>query len=109
MRSKQQGIDYQADIYFREEDAGSGLHVATHAGPESWHPEPSATQVEVTTSQHGNPSLRRDGIRIAFACENCTTLPDLTIVQHKGATQLQWEYESPFPQMTEQTRPVETV
>ena len=70
--------------------------------------KPSATQVEVTTSQHGNPSMRRDGIRIAFVCENCTTLPELIIVQHKDATQLQWEYESPLPQMTEQTRHVAT-
>jgi hypothetical protein len=38
-----------------------------------------------------NPSERRDGILIAFECEHCEADPHLTIVQHKGATYLEWQ------------------
>jgi hypothetical protein len=37
-----------------------------------------------------NPSDRRDGILIAFECEHCEADPHLTIVQHKGATYIEW-------------------
>lgn len=33
-----------------------------------------------------NPSARRGGIRVVFACEGCAALSDLTIAQHKGRT-----------------------
>ena len=38
-----------------------------------------------------NPSSRRDGIRIAFNCENRDAFPSLIIVQHKGQTIVSWE------------------
>lgn len=34
----------------------------------------------------GNPSSRRDGIRINFECEMCPTKSALEILQHKGST-----------------------
>ena len=39
----------------------------------------------------GNPSSRRDGLRIAFWCENCDANPELVVSQHKGNTSLYWE------------------
>ena len=44
----------------------------------------------------GNPSGRRDGLRISFWCETCdegTKIPDLCIVQHKGTTYIYWDEE----------------
>ena len=38
----------------------------------------------------GNPSARRDGIVIEFSCENCSVIPRLAIVQHKGTTYFEW-------------------
>jgi uncharacterized C2H2 Zn-finger protein len=43
-----------------------------------------------------NPSLRRDGVVIEFACENCGEGKgiELTIAQHKGQTQIGWRWRS---------------
>jgi hypothetical protein len=38
----------------------------------------------------GNPSSRRDGVVIEFACEQCGDGPSLTIAQHKGDTLIAW-------------------
>jgi len=37
-----------------------------------------------------NPSSRRDALAIRFWCEGCDDHVELTIVQHKGQTCLQW-------------------
>jgi hypothetical protein len=43
-----------------------------------------------------NPSLRRHGISISFWCEHCNPgvdgLVHLKIAQHKGASQIWWEF-----------------
>lgn len=39
-----------------------------------------------------NPSRRRDGIRIAFACEGCTAHVELIVSQHKGNTEVYMEH-----------------
>lgn len=44
------------------------------------------------SSESGNPSGRRDGIAIALSCENCGPDIELTIVQHKGCTELAWRF-----------------
>jgi hypothetical protein len=36
------------------------------------------------------PSSRRDGLAIAFWCELCPALSELTVAQHKGITVLEW-------------------
>jgi len=51
----------------------------------------------VDSSQCANPSSRRQGLRIEFDCENChsrepNTFIALTISQHKGFTELSWEF-----------------
>ena len=37
-----------------------------------------------------NPSSRRHGVAIRFECENCDTVSELTLAQHKGCTHLEW-------------------
>ncbi len=69
-------------VYQRShEDSDAGLHVAVH-GYQS---------VEVTASMVGNPSTRRDGIRIRLSCENCPAQLSLVLIQHKGVTSIAWE------------------
>ena len=36
----------------------------------------------------GNPSLRRDGLRVWLNCEGCNYLTTFEIAQHKGETQI---------------------
>ncbi len=56
------------------------------------------TEIALVDSENsGNPSGRRQGLRIEFECENChsrdpETKIQLTIAQHKGATMLSWEF-----------------
>jgi len=40
------------------------------------------------------PSPRRDGIKIAFWCEICTSYSVMLIYQHKGRTFKEWEEKS---------------
>lgn len=49
-------------------------------------------QATLTVDQNaeGNPSSRRDGIRIGFTCEECGWVPTLAIEQHKGSTYISW-------------------
>ncbi len=71
------------DTYFRhKEDSAVGLAVTS---------ESQFTTVE--NGQIGNPSPRRDGIRIKFWCENCDATPSMVIVQHKGSTYVGFEPE----------------
>lgn len=61
------------DVFDRQEDATKGLHVHVHAG-----------QAAIDTDLTGNPSARRDGIKITFWCELCGGSSSLSIAQHKG-------------------------
>jgi hypothetical protein len=42
------------------------------------------------SGQVGNPSGRRHGLAIAFACEGCGDDLELTVAQHKGKTLFAW-------------------
>ena len=46
---------------------------------------------QMQSANCGNPSLRRDGLRIAFTCELCDEVQDLCIAQHKGTTFMHWD------------------
>jgi hypothetical protein len=46
--------------------------------------------VEQIPNATDNPSNRRNGIAIGFTCENCDLNAELTIVQHKGVTHVEW-------------------
>lgn len=57
----------------------------------------AATMQVVSSDGSGNPSERRHGLTIQFECEQCGgNSPDhtieLTIAQHKGATQMAWRF-----------------
>lgn len=41
-------------------------------------------------AEHGNPSGRRNGIRIYFLCESCPHISVLAIYQHKGTEYMTW-------------------
>lgn len=69
---------HKVEVFERDaEDASTGRRVTVEA-----------YQVSVTGDMTGNPSARRDGMRVAFWCETCSALSELTIVQHKGTTYL---------------------
>jgi hypothetical protein len=50
----------------------------------------------VPSEYSGNPSSRRGGLCISFACEACKGIDDnvleLTISLHKGTTEIGWRY-----------------
>ena len=66
------------EIFERSEDAETGLHVRA-----------TRDDVAVSTDISGNPSLRRQGMSIGFACEGGCSLI-LNIYQHKGCTYVSW-------------------
>jgi hypothetical protein len=68
------------DVYEREkEDAEKGLHVSVERG-----------SAVIDQNLSGNPSSRRDGLRIEFGCEGCSARLVLTIAQSKGQTWLEF-------------------
>jgi hypothetical protein len=79
------------EIFNRGEDKTTGLHLIVLA--DSLQMDPDVVD--------GNPSGRRQGMRILFSCEHCEgvawekgeSAPQmwLTISQHKGNTYVQWE------------------
>ena len=72
----------RAEVFFRSEDCEQGIYAGI-----SGEAEMCMTQ----SSQKGNPSPRRDGIRVWFTCEHCPKHSSLAIIQHKGDTQMYWE------------------
>jgi hypothetical protein len=52
---------------------------------------------EVLSSKSGNPSDRRDGLRIHFYCEFCGNGLTLNLAQDKGQTHMFWIAELPAP------------
>ena len=72
----------QVTVFDRNEDA-EVTAVTTVAGG-------LAATYLLPSGQAGNPSSRRHGLAIAFACEVCGDDLELTIAQHKGATWFAW-------------------
>lgn len=72
-------------VYERdEEDADTGRTVSI--------------QRDVTVADgemDGNPSGRRNGLKINFWCEHCIHTVTLKLAQHQGATLLEWDVEGP--------------
>ena len=50
------------------------------------------TKVTPNGTNKQNLSPRRQGASIAFQCEQCSVLPILSIIQHKGATYIGWAH-----------------
>ena len=71
----------EVDIYNRnQEDSSFGMHASVFP-----------FLVSTTVSVSGNPSPRRQGMRIRIVCESCEKKLDLVIFQHKGQTNIGWE------------------
>ena len=68
------------DIFARSEDAQNGMHV---------HVE--GDDVSLNGDLAGNPSPRRQGLLLRFACELCEAETSLAIVQDKGMTIMLWQ------------------
>jgi len=67
---------YKTEIFDRDEDDIEGLHVITDR----------EKGIIIKKDLEGNPSKRRDGLRIHFFCEICQASCALEIYQHKGQT-----------------------
>ena len=67
----------QVEVFERQEDAETGVHVRVATGMD---------KAEVDESLEGNPSSRRNGLCIRFWCEICGAISLLSIAQHKGIT-----------------------
>jgi hypothetical protein len=69
------------EIFDREEDQKTGLHVVARRGK----------QLLVDEDMSNNPSSRRQGLKINFIFECCEDkVHTLNIVQHKGSTLMFW-------------------
>ena len=68
------------ETFDREEDAEKGTHVTING-----------SSVSIDNNISGNPSKRRDGIKMQVYCEQCDESSTLCIVQHKGLTLMGWE------------------
>jgi hypothetical protein len=73
---------FKLEVWNRErENALSGTHIII-----------SDQNVEMDhNAEDGNPSFRRDGLKISFWCETCSGLFNLCLSQHKGTTYMKWE------------------
>lgn len=75
-------------VFDRGEDNGQVIKTSVLPGK-------TATEV-VQSSGSGNPSTRRDGLAIQFACEGCSwntsDTIELTVAQHKGDTEVAWRF-----------------
>ena len=87
------GSDYlhsgAVKVYDREEDAAETSVTTVNYGL-------AATHV-VESSKAGNPSSRRQGVAVAFECEECEGPLELLIAQHKGGTFVTWRYAPRLP------------
>jgi hypothetical protein len=76
------------EVFDRDrEDSETGLHLSVEPGG----------VVRMDTKQAGNPSSRRDGVRIYLWCEGCPEKSVLTIAQHKGLTLVGIKPVAQFP------------
>jgi hypothetical protein len=73
----------EVEVFFREEDTDKGSHTTI-----------TRDASIVKSDQTGNPSPRRDGVRVWMKCEQCQRLSWVDIYQHKGQTFLRQDIES---------------
>lgn len=75
----------QVEVYCRqEEDSTAGAHVEIGFGHKHADKLDAIAMTFDTNAAIGNPSERRDGVRILFWCEGCEGISELEIFQHKG-------------------------
>ena len=69
-------------MFERTKDEAKGLHILVEL-----------RNAVIDQNLSGNPSARRDGLRVQFRCEGCLATPVLTIAQHKGQTHVMFASE----------------
>lgn len=78
------GYDYmhqfEVQVFERGEDQANGLAVTVNG---------HVTVHKKVGHKDGNPSYRRQGVRILCWCESCVNVTAIHIVQHKGVTYLE--------------------
>lgn len=75
------------EVFDRSEDEPTLIKTTANMGR-------GTSVAEVSSAGSGNPSSRRDGVRILFRCETCGDDPIyLNIAQHKGSTEISWLFE----------------
>lgn len=72
----------RVEVFFRDEDADHGLYAGIGG---------DSKMVITGTQMTGNPSPRRDGIRVYYSCEHCPKTSALILSQHKGDSEIYWE------------------
>ena len=70
---------FAVEVYFRHEDCESGAFLRV------------SQDGALPILGEGNPSKRRDGLRILLSCENCGAVSGVTFAQHKGFTHVDYE------------------
>ncbi|WP_141689680.1 hypothetical protein [Aeromonas sp. EERV15] len=70
----------KVEVFSREEDAATGLKVTVEH-----------LSMSTDTTLEGNPSRRRDGLKVYFDCEFCDAKPVLRLYQHKGFSYLEMD------------------
>ncbi|MBN2759810.1 MAG: hypothetical protein JXQ79_04865 [Rhodobacteraceae bacterium] len=71
----------RVEVFNRAEDADEGTHVV------------DTDTVQADRNLAGNPSNRRQGLKMNFFCETCHADVWLLIYQHKGNTFVRMEYQ----------------
>ena len=71
----------KVEVFERTEDAERGLYVAVEEG---------GLTVDSNSLLEGNPSKRRQGLKIHFWCEVCRCTFSMNISQHKGNTYIEF-------------------
>lgn len=82
------------ELFNRKEDSGDGLHISASVSDDFYFNQVEEFKydeniIKVDSDLSRNPSLRRGGIIIKFACDHCGP-HELTISQHKGLTLMEW-------------------
>jgi len=89
----------KTEIFERVEDGKWGTHIIAESydradcpsPPEIFYPHRKLGKIEIDNNLDGNPSPRRQGLKIYFYCELCDEIFILNIYQHKGVTMVEWE------------------
>jgi hypothetical protein len=100
-------LHYEALTYYyrHKEDAERGECVfLDHTCFDSDEPQFLCSHISNAAMTHC-PSLRRDGMRIHFRCENCESKPQLLVFQHKGQTFIEWDETTVIKPSLEQRQP----
>ena len=76
------------EMFSREEDSKEGLHVSLHDETSyGWRNgclNVIPPECEADNDMAKNPSKRRGGITISFVCEECASISEFSVAQHKG-------------------------